>query len=69
MNVIKECRFANVSFYSYNEESPRVYEVYSEIAPFTNFKHFLPQISPLYWQYTVLNVSSCFGMPPGTHFL
>ena len=34
-----------------------------------HFKHCRPQSSPLYWQYTVPNVSSIFGMPPGTHFL
>ena len=34
-----------------------------------HFKHCPPQSSPLYWQYTVPNVSSIFGMPPGTHFL
>ena len=34
-----------------------------------HFKYCPPQSSPLYWQYTVPNVSSIFGMPPGTHLL
>ena len=34
-----------------------------------HFKHYLSQSSPLYWQYTVPNVSSFFGMPPGTHLM
>jgi len=34
-----------------------------------HFKHCPPQSSPLYWQYTVPNVSSIFGMPPGTHLM
>jgi len=34
-----------------------------------NFKHRLLQSSPLYWRYTVPNVSSVVGMLPGKHFL
>ena len=34
-----------------------------------NFKHCHLQSSPLYWRYTVPNVSSIVGMLPGTHFL
>ena len=34
-----------------------------------HFKHCPPQSSPLYWRYTVPNVSSIIGMLPGTHFL
>ena len=34
-----------------------------------HFKHCPLQSSPLYWQYTVPNVSSIVGMPPGTHLL
>ena len=33
------------------------------------FKHCPLQRSPLYWRYTVPNVSSIVGMLPGTHFL
>jgi hypothetical protein len=32
-------------------------------------KHCPLQRSPLYWRYTVPNVSSIFGLLPGTHFL
>ena len=32
-------------------------------------KHCPFQSSPLYWRYTVPNVSSIVGMLPGTHFL
>jgi hypothetical protein len=34
-----------------------------------HFKHCLLQSSPLYWRYTVPNVSPTAGMLPGTHFL
>ena len=34
-----------------------------------HFKHCPLQSSPLYWWYTVPNVSSIVGMLPGTHFL
>jgi hypothetical protein len=34
-----------------------------------HFKHCPLQSSPLYWLYTVSNVSSIVGMLPGTHFL
>ena len=34
-----------------------------------HFKHSLLQSSPLYWRYTVPNVSSIVGIFPGTHFL
>ena len=34
-----------------------------------HFKHFPIQSSPLFWRYTVPNVSSIVGMLPGTHFL
>jgi hypothetical protein len=34
-----------------------------------HFKHCPLQSSPLYWQYTVPNVSSIVVMLPGTHFL
>jgi hypothetical protein len=34
-----------------------------------HFKHCPLQSSPLYWRYTVPNVSSIVGMLPGTHFL
>jgi hypothetical protein len=35
---------------------------------FQHFKHCPLQSSPLYWRYTVPNVSSIVGMLPGTHF-
>jgi hypothetical protein len=34
-----------------------------------HFKHCPLRSSPLYWRYTVPNVSSIVGMLPGTHFL
>jgi hypothetical protein len=34
-----------------------------------HFKHCSLQSSPLYWRYTIPNVSSIVGMLPGTHFL
>jgi len=34
-----------------------------------HFKHCPLPSSPLYWQYTVPNVSSIVGMLPGTHLL
>ena len=34
-----------------------------------HFKHCPLQSSPLYWRYTVPNVSSIVGFLPGTHFL
>jgi hypothetical protein len=34
-----------------------------------HFKHCSVQSSPLYWRYTVPNVSSIVGTLPGTHFL
>ena len=34
-----------------------------------HFKHCPLQSSPLYWRYTVPNVSSVVGMLPGTHSL
>jgi hypothetical protein len=34
-----------------------------------HFKHGALQSGPLYWRYTVPNVSSIVGMLPGTHFL
>ena len=34
-----------------------------------HFKHWPLQSSPLYWRYTVPNVSSIVGMLPETHFL
>ena len=34
-----------------------------------HFKHCPLQSSPLYWRYTVPNVSSIVGMLPGMHFL
>jgi hypothetical protein len=34
-----------------------------------HFKHCPLQSSPLYWWYTIPNVSSIVGMLPGTHFL
>jgi hypothetical protein len=34
-----------------------------------HFKHCPLQSSPLYWRYTVPNVSSIVGMLSGTHFL
>jgi len=33
-----------------------------------HFKHCPLQTSPLYWRYTVPNVSSIVGMLSGTHF-
>jgi len=34
-----------------------------------HFKHCPLQSRPLYWRYTVPNVSSTVGMLPGTHIL
>ena len=34
-----------------------------------HFKHCPLQSSPLYWQYTIPNISFIVGMLPGTHFL
>jgi hypothetical protein len=34
-----------------------------------HFKHCPLPSSPLYWRYTVPNVSAIVAMPPGTHFL
>jgi len=34
-----------------------------------HFKHCRPRSSPLYWRYTVPNISSIVGMLPGMHFL
>jgi hypothetical protein len=58
---------------------PRVYKVCSKkdrtfvirtlLLILQYFKHCPLQSNPLYWRYTVPNVSSIVGMLPGTHFL
>ena len=55
--------------YEVCSKKDRTFAIKTLLLILQHFKHCPPQSSPLYWQYTVPNVSSIFGMPPGTHFL
>ena len=54
--------------YEVCSKKDRTFAIKTLLLILQHFKHCPPQSSPLYWQYTVPNVSPIFGMPPGTHF-
>ena len=54
--------------YEVCSKKDRTFAIKTSLLILQHFKHCPPQSSPLYWQYTVPNVSPIFGMPPGTHF-
>jgi hypothetical protein len=47
----------------------RTFAIMTLLLILQHFKHCPFQISPLYWRYTVPNVSTIVVMLPGTHFL
>jgi hypothetical protein len=47
----------------------RTFAMKTSLLILQHFKHCPLQSSPLYWQYTVPNISSIVAMLPGTHFL
>ena len=58
-----------VCVYEVCSKKDRTFAIKTLLLILQHFKHCPPQSSPLCWQYTVPNISSIFGMPPGTHFL
>ena len=55
--------------YKVCSKKDRTFAIKTLLLILQHFKHCPPQSSPLYWQYTVPNVSSIFSMPPGTHLM
>jgi hypothetical protein len=47
----------------------RTFAIKALLLSLQHLKRCLLQSGPLYWRYTVPNVSSIVGMLPGTHFL
>ena len=58
-----------VKTYEVCSKKDRTFAIKTLLLILQHFKHCPPQSSPLYWQYTVPNVSSVFGMPPGKHLM
>jgi len=50
-------------------EKDRTFAIKTLLLILQHFKHCPLQSNPLYWRYTVPNVSSIVGMLPGTRFL
>ena len=60
---------ATTAKYEVCSKKDRTFAIKTLLLILQRFKHCPPQSSPLYWQYTVPNVSSIFWMPPGTHLI
>ena len=58
-----------VCTYEICSKKDRTFAIKTLLLILQHFKHCPPQSSSLYWQYTVPNFSSIFGMPPGTHLM
>ena len=59
----------NIYTYKVCSKRDRTFAVKTLLLILQHFKHCPLQTSPLYWRYTVPNVSSIVGMLPGTYFL
>jgi hypothetical protein len=55
--------------YNTCSKKDRTFAIKTLLLILQHFKHCPLQSSPLYWRYTVPNVSFIVGMLPGTHFL
>ena len=57
------------AMYKVCSKKDRTFAIKTLLLILQHFKHCPSQSSPIYWQYTVPNISSIFGMPPGMHLM